>query len=157
MCRLRSETLHKCLLAEHDLIFDGAVATAPSMEAAGDTHTLRGGDLAQQGAIYQIPQQHPFQKTPGNSSHARECYRCGSSAHVATNSCFQDTICHYSQKRGYIVKVCRSRAPPTGRQMATGNQGRGRQTAKWIQVTQGDDDNKSDPDLPVCIVGGQAS
>lgn len=30
-------------------------------------------------------------------------------------------------------------------------------TAQWVQFTEGDDDDQIDPDLPIWIVGGQAS
>lgn len=81
---LPSETQQKRLLAEHDLTFYRALPIAQSMEAANrDAHTLRGSDMTQQGAISQIPQQHPVLKAPGDSSQARECYRCGSSTHVS--------------------------------------------------------------------------
>ena len=52
VCGLQSETQQKHLLAEHDLTFNRALAIAQSMEAADrDTHTLKEGDMAQQGAV----------------------------------------------------------------------------------------------------------
>ena len=39
--------------------------------------------------------------------------------------------------------------------MATGNQGQSRRTTKWVQVTEGDDD-QSDSDPSIWIVEGQA-
>ena len=105
-------------LAEHDLTFDHALAIAQSMEPADrNIHTLRGGDLTQQGAICQILQRH-----------AKECYHCGSPTYMGNERHFHDATCHNCQKKGHIAKVCRSRVPASSRQTATGNQGGGRQT-----------------------------
>ena len=73
VCGLRSETQQKRLLAEHELTFDRALAIAQSMEAADrDAHTLRGSDT-QPGAVCLVPQQHPSQRMPVDSSCVKEC------------------------------------------------------------------------------------
>ena len=60
VCVLRNETQQKCLLAEHELTFDRALAITQSMESADrDAHTLRGGDT-QPGAVCLVPQLHPY-------------------------------------------------------------------------------------------------
>ena len=68
----------------------------------------------------QIPHQHFFKKAP--RSRAKECYRCGSSAHVARSYRFHDTICHNCHKRG---KLPRFVAP-----------GRHLQADRWLLVTK---------------------
>ena len=138
VCGLRSETQQKCLLAEHELTFDRVLAIAQSMEAADrDSHTLRGCNT-QPGAVALVSQQHPFQRTPVDSSRVKECYRCGSLAHIASHCRFRDTICHNCLKKGHIAKVCRSRPLTMGRPVATGKPVGGRQSTKWVQITEGD-------------------
>ena len=140
VCGLRSETQQKRFLAEHELTFDRALAIVQSMEAADrDAHTLRGGDT-QPGADCLVPQQHPSQRTPVDSSCVKECYCCGSSAHITFHCRFRDTSCYNCQKKGHIAKVCRSRPPTTGRPVAAGNPVGGHRSTKWVQITEGDED-----------------
>ena len=40
--------------------------------------------------------------------------------------------------------------------MATGNPVGGRRSTKWVQITE-DDEDQSEPDLPIWVVGRQAS
>ena len=129
---LRSETQQKYLLAEQELTFDRALAIAQSMEAADrDAHTLRGSDT-QPGAVCLVPQQHPSQRTPVDSSHVKKCYCCDSSAHIASHCRFRVTFCHNCQKKRHITKVCCSRPPTMGRPVAAGNPRGGRRSPKWV-------------------------
>ena len=123
------------------------------MEAADrDAHTLRGGDTAQQGVIYQILQQYYLQNKPENDSHAKDAIVMVVPHMFATNCCFKDIICYNCQNRGHIAEVCRYR-PPTGGQEATGNQRYSGWTTKLIQISESDEEDKHNCDVPICTLG----
>ena len=97
VCGLRSESIHKRLLPEHDLTFVSAVEIAQGAEMADrNAKALKGTEVAVQKLF-----------TPEKS--IPPCHHCGRTNHEAKACCFREAQCHNCGKKGHIAPICRAK------------------------------------------------
>ena len=97
VCGLRSETIQKRLLAEHDLTFVRAVEIAQGAEMADrNAKALKGTEVAVQKFF-----------TPEKS--IPPCHHCGRTNHEAKACRFREAQCHNCGRKGHIAPICRAK------------------------------------------------
>ena len=110
---LRSENIQRKLLTAN-VSFQDAVALAVAAEAAAKDVREFVGDAA--GARVERVRAGPAPATKPSSDDTRAggaqagpgktCYRCGSSAHLASGCRHQNTECNFCHKKGHLERVC---------------------------------------------------
>ena len=86
-------------------------------------------------------------RAPGQQG--RECYRCGSTDHIASHCHFASFMCRQYQKKGHLLRVCRSSKHAS-------SQGTGKVYAKTHQLMSASENTEDE--APLLQLGkGQAA
>ncbi|XP_068707834.1 uncharacterized protein [Montipora foliosa] len=112
---VKSQATKKKLLSE-DRTFEQALKVAQADEMAEkESKQLQSNSnlSAKVQAVHSVPKEsspaHPVNKQQSattRKTHAKFCFRCGSSQHLA-NKCIHNTsVCNFCKKKGHIAKVC---------------------------------------------------
>ena len=153
VCGLREEVHRKRLLAESELTLSKALTIAHSLELAEqNARELRGA--VSSSAVHQVSHSRTPYKGPAQchssskpQGHGKECYRCGSTDHLAATCRFIDTICHQCKKKGHLARVCRS-AKSKGGHKGARPQGSRTQRLATVEVSE-------EADLPIMCLGSR--
>ena len=120
VCGIRSQALCKVLLAEKDLTLKTAIEKANSLEVATRDASELAGSATAAGVHVLGTSQHRRAGRPSfggaksaNSGQSRTsysaCFRCGSTAHGASECPFKAYECRHCRKTGHLRKVCKKR------------------------------------------------
>ena len=119
VCGIWNGHLQQRLLAETDLTFQNALDISQAIEAAErNARDQQAKQTPKPILALNHPTRPPYsQGRPKSSDKQTKCYRCGSS-HQARECPFKDAECHYCKRKGYIAKVCHTKARDEGNKMA---------------------------------------
>ena len=156
VCGLRNEAYQKRLLSEPELTLDKALQIAQSMETADvNARALRGSEsgihqMSKGGARSAPPcKSQKGHQTSAPGQQGGDCYRCGSTHHIASHCRFASFVCRKCQKKGHLERVCRS-------SKSAGRQGTGKVNAKTHQLTSARENTEDE--VPLLQLGkGQAA
>ena len=117
VCGVRNEKVQQRLLSEKGLTLERALEIATSMEAAARyTKEIMGGRVVENVASVnmqraeRVPfERAPFERVPFERVpyERKECYRCGSTSHLADTCPFKNKDCFNCLKRGHTRRKCR--------------------------------------------------
>ena len=109
VCSLNDKKIQQKLLATRNLTLESAIDTAVAMEAAirsaRDLHVLGRGD-GFLGGVYRLDKGGSTSNSPWNSLDRRECYRCGSSKHLADACIYKNKECFGCKRTGHVRRKC---------------------------------------------------
>ena len=120
VCGLNDERLQQKLLATQNLTLKVAVDNAVAMEAAVRSAKQIHGVTTEVRDVYKFGEGQSghkfggkgkgFKVNPGKSNqNGKECFRCGSSAHLANKCFFKDKKCFGCGKPGHTKERCRTK------------------------------------------------
>ncbi|XP_068726314.1 uncharacterized protein [Montipora capricornis] len=112
---VKSQATKKKLLSE-DRTFEQALKVAQADELAEkESKQLHSNSnlSAKVQAVHSVPKKstpaHPVNKQQSattGKTHAKFCFRCGSSQHLADKCSHSTSVCNFCKKKGHIAKVC---------------------------------------------------
>ena len=120
VCGCRDKRLQCKLLAEPELTFAKAFATAKAMETAEREAKELHADLPSTSQVHSLRDRPSRKKAelPRKTPLSSQCYRCG--ANHSPDSCrFKTVDCNHCGKKGHIARVCRSKARLSQKQQPT--------------------------------------
>ena len=101
VCGLNSESVQQKLLTMKDLTLDTALETARTFEKAyKDARAIRGAEV---GGMNRLQA-----KQSGEGGSKKECFRCGSSYHLANKCGFKNSNCFNCGMKGHTKQKCRN-------------------------------------------------
>ena len=123
VCGLRDSAIQKRLLTQKNLDLNTALETALGMEAAeAGAKRLQNTHNTEPMSVGRLTHPHPKKglDDKGKTGKQKQCYRCGSSSHLASSCKFLKSQCFQCGRTGHLKKMCRSKAAadrPTVRQV----------------------------------------
>ena len=127
VCGVNDDAIQRRLLAERNLTFEKALATAQSLEAAAqnmkELHQESQQDEVEQGEVRKVRVSTPHESVSTSEKEKSEtkdqrggrggsqftCYRCGKTGHSPRQCRHKEAKCFECGKIGHLRSVCRSK------------------------------------------------
>lgn len=141
---MRSKRIRSRLIEEKNLTFEKAKEIAVSMEASGE-----GAEVLERKHEVNYTERRTLQRGSGSkvTNHTnRQCYRCGSGAHLASTCKHKHVICNFCKKAGHLQRVCLKFASQSTNTKETKSDRMSKSKKKWYanMIEEGSDQSSCD-------------